>query len=131
VSRTTIANTLAEIVALFGAADGTPVAALTAAGVTHVYGFEPGAGGVKKPCSVTVAFSGLDPTDTLFTVRVYVSGDTPPTTAQDLLIASVDACDDALLGGVGFGPSAWDVGWVAELGAWIAVSQVRAGREDF
>lgn len=128
-SRTSVAATLTELGALLGT-DGTPVAALVTAGVSRTYNYEPGAAGVQKPCSVTISWSGLEPTDTEFTVRVYVSADLPPATAQDTLIAVVDAVGDLLRDAAAYGPDRWEVDFLPELPCHLAWCRLMVGRED-
>lgn len=122
--------TMAEVFGLLAAdANGTPEDALVTAGCSKVYDVEPGAPGWVKPCSVTIAPAGIDPTDWLVAVRVYVD-DQYPGRSQDLLI-DVTVAVDAILGdGEGYGPSRWDMGWQPELGCWIASTTLLVGRED-
>ena len=131
-SRTTLADALDEMFGLISATGGqTPVASLVSAGVQKVLDHEPGAAGVPKPCSVTMEPAGIEPTDWLVRVRVYVAGELPPKTAQDLLVNAVVATAAVLKAGVGYGPLSWQMGWNDEIAAYVAVSDVAIGREDF
>ena len=129
-SRTTLANALDEMFGLLSASGQTPVASLVSAGVRVVLDHEPGAAGVPKPCSVTMEPAGIDPTEWIIRVRVYVAGELPPKTAQDQLMAAVVALDAVLKAGEGYGPSSWQMGWNEELGCSLAFSDVQVGRED-
>lgn len=127
-SRTTLQNTLTEMFGLLASdAVGTPVASLSTAGCVKVYPHEPGAGGVVKPCSVTISPAAIRPTDWMVAVRVYVD-DQYPDRAQDLVV-DVPVAVSALLV-PGYGPDEWDMGWQPELGCWLASSLVTVGRED-
>lgn len=128
-SRTTLQNTLAELFTLLAATDGTPVASLATAGCSKVYPHEPGASGVVKPCSVTIAPTRIEPTDWTITLRVYVQ-DLHPEKAQDLLVDVPVAVSNLLLSGVGYGPDRWEMGWDPDIGCWAAISEVMVGRED-
>ena len=131
-SRTTLANALDEMFGLISATGGqNPVASLVSAGVQKVLDHEPGAAGVPKPCSVTMEPAGIEPTDWMVRVRVYVAGELPPKTAQDLMVNAVVATAAVLKAGVGYGPLSWQMGWNDEIGAYVAVSDVAIGREDF
>lgn len=130
-SRSTLAGALDEMFGLLSASGSTPEAALLAAGIRQVLDHEPGAAGVPKPCAVTMEPAGIDPTEWVVRVRVYVAGELQPKTAQDLLVAAVVAVDEVLKAGQGYGPSAWQMGWNEEIGAHVAFSDVNVGREDF
>lgn len=129
-SRTTFQNALAELFALLADTNGVPVASLSTAGAVKVYPHEPGAAGWQNPCSVTLSPGGIDPTDWVVTVRVYVAGTVLPATAQDLLIDVTVCVGDLLFDGVGYGPDRWAFQWVTELDCWVASSEVMIGRED-
>lgn len=130
-SRATLSAALDELFGLLSA-DGTsaPVSALTSAGVVRVLDHEPGAAGVPKPCAVTMEPVGIDPTEWVVRVRVYVAGELAPKTAQDRTVDAVVAVDSVLKAGDGYGPSSWQMGWNEELGCHIAFSDVMVGRED-
>ena len=130
-SRTTFANALDELFGLLSAAGTAPKQDLLDAGVRFVLDHEPGAAGVPKPCSVTMEPAGIDPTDWMVRVRVYVAGELPPKTAQDLLVNAAVATAAVLKTGVGYGPLSWQMGWNDEIAAYVAVSDVAIGREDF
>ena len=130
-SRATFAAALDEMFGLLSASGQTPVSSLVSAGVRVVLDHEPGAVGVPKPCAVTMEPAGIDPTEWLVRVRVYVAGELPPKTAQDTLVSAVVAVAAVLKAGVGYGPLSWQMGWNEEIGAHVAVSDVLVGREDF
>lgn len=99
------------------------------AGVTKVYGYEPGAETVLDRC-VTVAATGMDPDFFEFAVRVYVRvSDT--TQGQTVLYAACDAIDGRLRSTAQFGPSDWSFDYSPEMGALVATNTIRAGREDY
>lgn len=129
-SRASFQGALAEVFALLASdANGTPEAPLVTAGVAKVYDAEPGAAGWVKPCSVTVAPSGITPTDWTVEVRVYVD-DQYAARAQDLLVDATVAVDALLKTGEAFGPSQWDMGWQPPLECWLARCTLQVGRED-
>lgn len=129
-SRTTVAGAATELYDLLTTdANGTPETVLSTAGVTKVYPRDPGAGGVVKPCSVTLQYAGWTPTDWRFAVRVYIN-DANDLTAQDRMISVTTALDSLLRDGAAFGPSQGEVGWEDEIKSWVAVSEVMVGRED-
>lgn len=130
-SRATLADALDEMFGLLSASASTPESALLAAGIRQVLDHEPGAAGVPKPCAVTMEPVSIDPTELVVRVRVYVAGELPPKTAQDQMVAAVVAVDEVLKSGQGYGPSSWQMGWVEEIGAHVAFSDVQIGREDF
>lgn len=125
-----MADTLDEMFGLISDTGTTPEAALVAAGVRYVLDHEPGAAGVPKPCAVTMEPAGIDPTAWVVRVRVYVAGDLPPKTAQDMLVAATVAVDVLLKAGQAYGPSSWQMGWNEEIGAHVSFSDVQIGRED-
>ena len=129
-SRTTLQNTLTELYGILSSdAVGTPVASLATAGCVKVYPHEPGAGGVVRPCSVTIDVASIDSLDWGIAVRVYVS-DQDPARAQDLKI-NVPVAVDALMT-AGYGPSRWSFD-VADLSTGIihlATCELAVGRED-
>lgn len=128
-SRTTFQNALAEMYDLLASdAGGTPRTSLANAGCVRVLAYDGGAGGVAKPCGVTLSPAGMEPTDWTIAVRVYVS-DQDPARAQDLLIDNTVAVDLLLAAGAGYGPSRWVFAWDETIG-WFASSEVMVGRED-
>lgn len=130
-SRTTFQDALAELHGLLAnTSTNVPVAALATVGVAVVYPYEPGAAGWIKPCSVTLSPAGIDPTDWLVDVRVYVDGGQNPARAQDLLIDVSVEVGKLLLAGAAYGPDRWQFGWQPDLDCWIATSTVSIGRED-
>lgn len=129
-SRTTYQTAIAEMVALLADTSGVPVTALSTAGAVKVFDHEPGAEGWLHPCSVTLSPAGMEPTDWLVAVRVYVDGKVVAATAQDLLVDVSVKVDQLLRDGVAFGPSRWAFGWEPNLGCWVAQSDVMIGRED-
>lgn len=129
-ARTTFQNALAELFALLADTNGNPVASLVTAGCVKVYPHEPGAAGVAQPCAVTISPSGIEPTDWVIIIRVYVAGKVVAEAAQDLLIDTTVAVGDLLLDGVGYGPDRWAFNWVPELESWVGSSEVMVGRED-
>lgn len=129
-ARTTLQNTLSELYGLLASdANGTPRTSLSTAGCSKVYDKEPGAGGWVKPCSITMAPVGLEPTEWTIALRVYVD-DQYGERAQDLMVDVTVAADILLAGGQGYGPSRWDMGWSPELNCWVSMSTVMVGRED-
>lgn len=129
-SRATFADALDELFGLLSAGGQQPVQDLADAGVRRVLDHEPGAQGVPKPCALTVEPAGIDPTDWVVRVRVYVAGELAGKAGQDLCVAAVVAVDALLKAGEGFGPSVWQGGWNEELGCYLWWSDVRVGRED-
>lgn len=129
-SRTTFQNALAELHALLADSSNVPVSGLSSAGAKVVYPFEPGAAGWIKPCSVTLSPSGIEPTDWLVDVRVYVDAGQDPAAAQDLLVDVSVKVGDLLRAGAAFGPDQWQMGYQPDLDCWVSVSTVRVGRED-
>ena len=127
-SRTTFQGALAELYATL-TTNGHPITTLSTAGVAKVYPAEPGAGGWVKPCSVTLEPAGITPTEWEVAVRVYVD-DQYADRAQDLLIDATVAVGDALRDAAAFGPDQWQMGWQADLGCRVAMTEVQVGRED-
>ena len=127
-ARTTFQNALAELFALLADTNGNPVTSLAVAGCVKVYPHEPGSAGVTAPCALTISPSGIEPTDWVVTLRIYVGGKVLPATAQDLLIDTTVAIGDLI--DVAYGPDRWAFNWLPELDAWVASSDVMIGRED-
>lgn len=127
-SRTTLANAKAELVALFGDTSGVPVASLTALNVAHVYNGEPRQ--VLGPLSVSVATTRMNATDWTFTVRLYAKADDDPQAAQSRIDLALPALDALLMTDDGFGPLNWDIAWVDELQAFVAAATLDCGRND-
>ena len=130
-SRATLTAALDEMFGLLSSGGTTPVQSLLDAGVLRVLDHEPGAAGVPKPCAVTMEPAGIDPTEWVVRVRVYVAGDLAPKVAQDRMVDAVVAVDDVLKAGEGYGPSSWQMGWSSEIEAYLAFSDVQIGRQDF
>ena len=129
-SRTTFQNTLTELFALLADTDGNPVASLATAGAVKVYPHEPGSSGVAQPCSVTIDFGGIEPTDWVISVRVYVAGKVLGAASQDLRVDVPVAVSALLRDGAGYGPDRWQPQWLPELESWVISSEVLVGRED-
>lgn len=129
-ARTTFQNALTELYGLLASdANGTPRTGISTAGCAKVYSHEPGAGGIVKPCSITLSPAGIDPTDWRVAVRVYAQ-DNNPAKCQDLIVDVTVAAGTLLAGGQGYGPDRWDYEFVDEIKAWVASSEVMVGRED-
>ena len=107
---------------------GAPEGSLTA--VTKVYKYEPLPGDILKPISVTILTSGMDPEYFVFELRIYAS-DGSNNQTQANLDTAIQQVDARLRASAEFGPSAWTVEWIDELGAWIARTEQRAGRQDY
>lgn len=129
-AATTLAGARQDLYDLLvsNATTGAPHASLTA--VTRVYQYEPLPGDILKPISVTILSSGMDADFYTFELRIYAAdgGNNQTQANLDTAIQQVDA---RLRGSGEFGPSGWAIEWVDELGAWIARSEQRAGREDY
>ena len=106
---------------------GAPVAALTA--VARVYDYEPLPGDLTRPVSVTITTAGMTPDEFQLEVRIYATDATQQITQArlDLAIAQVDA---RIGTSAEFGPSEWEIAWVNEITAWVALSRLAAGRQD-
>lgn len=107
---------------------GAPQASLTA--VTKVYKYEPLPGDILKPISVTILTSGMDAEFYRFEVRIYAA-DGANIVTQANLDTAIQQVDARLRATAEFGPSEWAIDWVDELGAWIARTEQRAGRQDY
>lgn len=129
-SRTTLANSLAELNALLVTTGTTPAASLSSAGVMLVLGHEPGSEGVPSGCTVTLDLSGMSSTEWLLRVRIYIT-DNPTGTVQSLRVASMTALDALIRSGEGFGLGQWDSGWQPELMCWLTWCDIMVGREDY
>jgi hypothetical protein len=122
VSRTSVANAKAELYSL--------ITSPALSGVTATYPFEPIPGQGAKPVMVTVATTGMTPTDYLLTVRIYATAEVDAKSAQDTLDTLVQTID-ARIGSTGrYGPSRWEVEFVPELAAFVASNALEIGRED-
>jgi hypothetical protein len=130
VSRSTFQNAIDELEALLVTTGTTPHASLSSAGVTLVLDHEPGAEGIPKGCAVTLSPVGIEPDLWTIRVRLYIA-DRPADAAQALMIAATVAVDARIRGGVGFGPSRWEMGWSPELACWVSWSDLQVGREDY
>jgi hypothetical protein len=89
-----------------------------------VIGYEPPA--LTRGVVVTVSSAGIDPTEWLLAVRVYVSG-LQPLEAQNLLDQSAVRVDAAL----NVPRSDWDFEWDDTRGAFLASTTIQYPREDF
>ena len=110
---------------------GTPAATLTT--ISRVYDHEPNAGEIAKPTSITLMTASVDPEYFRFQLRIYCADATQDIT-QDRLDSAIDQVDTILGRNANdpyFGPSQWAVDYVDEIGAWLAVSEVLVGREDY
>lgn len=106
---------------------GAPAATLTA--VARVYNHEPMPGDLFRPVSVTITTSGMTSSEFLLEVRIYATDATQQITQAnlDLAVAQVDA----RIGNTAqFGPSDWEIQWVTDISAWVAVSRITTGRQD-
>lgn len=105
---------------------------ITAAGITgvRVYGFEPPA--ITDGTAVTVVSAGIDPTDWLLDVRVYVSATAfSPQAAQDRL-DDVSTQVDAALDSSDAAPRGhWTFGFDQEMDCFVGTAPVSWPREDF
>lgn len=124
-SRDSLANTKTELAGII-APGGTPPA-----GVTAFYSFEPYPGQASRPVWVTLSTAGMQPTEYVIAVRVYVATDTnsadQAAATLDTLIESIDQ----LIGSTGrFGPSNWETEHDQELVAYVATNLLVVGRED-
>lgn len=128
-AATSLTNAKADLYGLLvsNTTTGAPVAALTA--VARVYDYEPLPGDLFRPVSVTITSAGMTPNEFLLEVRIYATDATQQLTQarMDLAVAQVDA----RIGSIAeFGPSDWTIAWVNEIGAWVALCQITAGRQD-
>lgn len=125
-----LATTKAELANLFRlSTQGNPVATLANVGVRKVYDHEPPAGKVEKPVSITLVTSGVTADDYQFEIRIYADATTDAKAAQDSLDAVIDAMETLVTDD--FGPYEWEVGYLADIGAFVASSTITHGREDF
>jgi hypothetical protein len=106
---------------------GAPAASMTA--VTRVYQYEPMPGDIAKPVSITLLLRGVDPDFYLFDIRLYASDGTQPITQARVDLA-LQQIDQQLASTAQFGPSNWQLDWLEEIAAWMAVAQLQVPRED-
>jgi hypothetical protein len=104
---------------------GSPHSTLTA--FTRIYNHEPMPGDIAKPISLTILTGQLDPDWFTFSVRIYAADGTQAIT-QTNLDAAIDQFEARM--NAEFGPSNWDIQWIEEIAAWVAVSEVKVGRQD-
>lgn len=128
-ARDSFANALTELYNLLASdSNGTPVTALSTAGVVAVYDHEPKPGDGLRNCFVTVAPAGMTPEYWVIAQRVYSLWDVGAKDAQDKCLAAMVAVDEAMTDG--FGPSNWNWEPAPELGAFVATNILMVGRDD-
>jgi hypothetical protein len=104
---------------------GSPHSSLTA--FTKIYNYEPMPGDIAKPISLTILTATVDSDWFRFAVRIY-SGDGTQLIAQTNLDTAIDQFEARM--NAEFGPSNWDLQWIDEIAAWVAVSEITVGRQD-
>jgi hypothetical protein len=101
--------------------------------VTRVFDYEPAAGEMAKPASITIFASGVTPDFWQFAARIYHATDVNAEAAQkniDIIILAVEAAMKTA-GVVNIGPSQWEIGFTDGIDALVAQTDVQIGREDF
>jgi hypothetical protein len=101
--------------------------------VTRVFDYEPAAGEMAKPASVTIFATGVTPDFWQFAARIYHTTDTSAEAAQkniDIIILAVEAAMHTA-GIVNIGPSQWTIGFTDGIDALVAQSDITIVREDF
>lgn len=111
-------------------ANGTPKTAMAAAGVSKVYGYEPGHSDIVAGTPVTILSSRLGAEEFEFAVRIYQTLDHIHN-AQDTLDAAVWAADAALSASAEFQRSDWQIAYDQSTGTLVAQTLVICGRQDF
>lgn len=129
-AATSLSGARSDLFALLtsDATTGAPWASLTA--VTKVYKYEPLPGDILKPVSITILTVGMDPEYFGFELRIYAA-DGANAQTQANLDTAIEQVDARLRASAEFGPSEWAIDWADELGAWVARTSLKAGREDY
>lgn len=124
-SRTTLANAKAELVALL-VTGGAPAVS----GVTQVYGYDPPVKDLAGPVAIAVSTDSVTPTEWRLAVRIYITATVDAKQAQDDLDTLIPAVDAKLTSG--FGPSQWTIDLPSEERPFYTATHVlEVGREDY
>jgi len=129
-ASTSLAGARADLYALLASntTTGAPHASLTQ--ITRVYDHEPSPGDLFKPVSVTIVAANIDPDFFTFEVRIYATDGTQQI-CQKNLDAAIDQVDARLRSTAEFGPSSWQISWIDSIAAWVALTSIMSGRQDY
>lgn len=127
-ARTSLAAAKAELYGMFQVA-GVP----NITGVTAVYSYEPPAGKLALPVSITISTAGLGVDDYRIQLRIYISAQVDAQVAQstmDTMLLAVEQKIHDSPAGSGWPRTDWSVGYDHDIDAFIGVCNLMVGRED-